>query len=146
MSRTSGDGETTVVVPKVAPLEEEQLVPLGFRSQKDLSIVSQLEVWRLVDGAIGSDPSQCSVCIRNKAIAPRHAMVRSLCLLSGVTMPCHVMPFLRLVSACLSTFVHPPANVCTVMCCPTPHPHLHLLHHHHHHPPRSFGSGVHGGE
>lgn len=72
-----------VAVPKVTGLDEAQLVPLGFRSQKDLSIVSQQDVWRLVDGNIGSDQSLCTMCIRNKAVAPRHATVRVLAVMVG---------------------------------------------------------------
>ena len=100
--------------PKVTPLDESQLIGLGFRSQKDLSIVSQSEVtallpplcavhatqhqpavvrekscthtytrcvpsvqvWPLMDGFIGSDPGACAMCIRNQAVAAKHAKVK----------------------------------------------------------------------
>ena len=89
MAQAAGGGGTPqpaalVAVPKVTGLEEQQLVPLGFRSQKDLSIVSQQEVWRLLDGCIGSDPALCTMCIRNKAVAPRHASVRHRVRLASV--------------------------------------------------------------
>ena len=39
---------------KVAPIDETELGSQGFRSQKELSVVSKSKVWSLVKGYIGS--------------------------------------------------------------------------------------------
>lgn len=60
---------------KASPLLEEELGVCGFRSQKELSVVSKSKVWSLVKGYIGSNASEAVIFIRDKAVALRHAEV-----------------------------------------------------------------------
>uniref|UniRef100_A0A7S1C555 cGMP-dependent protein kinase n=1 Tax=Bicosoecida sp. CB-2014 TaxID=1486930 RepID=A0A7S1C555_9STRA len=61
--------------PKVTPIHETELGSSGFRSQKELSVVSKSKVWSLVKGYIGSNASEAVIFIRDKAVASRHAEV-----------------------------------------------------------------------